>query len=93
MFVDPDEAGKVTEGMPVTVSVVGGPVVPAPSAPTAATSWRRPVQEGSGNAGAAPRPAVVIALDLDEAAPRGYEIDATILVSERTLLKQLLGMG
>ncbi len=92
MIVDPGEAGKVEAGMPVTVSVVGGPVVRGVVGEdrSDALSADR-VQEGLGMLDPPEGPRVVIALDLDEAAPRGYEIDATVLVSERTLLQQLLG--
>lgn len=94
MMVDPAEAGKVEAGMPVRVSVVGGPVVDGvvADARSDVLSALR-VQEGLGLLEPPPAPQVVIALDLDDTAPRGYEIDATVLVSERTLLKQLLGMS
>lgn len=94
MYVAPDEAGKVTPGMPVTVSVVGGPVVTGTVGPDRSDVMAAdPVQEGLGMLEPPPGPQVVIEIDLDEAAPRGYEIDATVMVSERTLLQQLLGMG
>ena len=80
--------------MPVTMSVVGGPEVPEWSAKdrSDALSAHR-VQEGMGMLEPPGGPQVVIVVKLTEAAPRGYEIDGTVLVSERTLLQQLLGMS
>lgn len=94
MIVEPDEAGKVQAGMPVTVSVVGGPQVQGVVGEDRSDvlSAER-VQEGLGMLDPPPGPQVVIVLDLEDAAPRGYEIDATVLVSERTLLQQLLGIS
>lgn len=94
MIVDPGEASKVEAGMPVTVSVIGGPVVQGEIADARSDVMAAArVQEGLGMLEPPPAPQVVIAVNLDEAAPRGYEIDATVLVSERTLLEQLLGMS
>lgn len=94
MFVDPEEAGKVTQGMPVSVSVVGGPVVDGTvGADRSDVMSADRVQEGLGLLESPPGPQVVLVVELGQTAPRGYEIDATVLVSERTLLKQLLGMG
>ena len=94
IIVDPDEAGKVQAGMPVKVAVRGGPEVTGVVTGDRSDSMSAArVQEGLGLLEPPAGPRVVIALDLDEAAPRGYEIDATVLVSQRTLLQQLLGMS
>ena len=50
------------------------------------------VQEGMGMLEPPAGPQVILVVKLDEVAPRGYEIEGTVLVSERTLLQQLLGM-
>lgn len=94
LMVDPSEAGKVEAGMPVTVSVGGGPRlhgVVGKDRSDVMSAER--VQEGLGMIEPPAGPQVVIVVRLDEAAPRGYEVDGTVLVSERTLLKQLLGMS
>lgn len=94
IIVDPDEAGKVQAGMPVKVAVRGGPEVTGVVTGDRSDSMSAArVQEGLGLLEPPAGPRVVIALDLGEAAPRGYEIDATVLVSQRTLLQQLLGMS
>jgi len=94
MMVDPDEAAKLVAGQPVTLSVIGGPTVSGQVGPqrSGALSPAR-VQEGLGLLEPPSEPMVVIELDLDEPAPPGVEFEAVVLVSERTLLRQLLGMS
>lgn len=92
MIIEPDEAGKVSEGMPVTVQVTGGSEVHGVvGADRSGVLSPQRVQEGLGLLEPPPGPREVIAVKLDEAAPRGYEFTGTVLVSERTLLQQLLG--
>lgn len=94
MTVDPAEASKLHEGQPVVVSVTGGPVIQGTVGAdrSDALSPAR-VQEGLGMLEPPGAPRVVIALQLNEQAPPGYEFTAVVLVSERTLLQQLLGMS
>ncbi len=95
----PEEAGKITEGMPVTATIVGGPEG-TPSRITGRIGpLRSPtfspdiVREGLGTLEAPDGPRVVIEVKFDEAAPVGYEFNGVVLVSERTLLQQLLGLS
>lgn len=93
MILDPDGAGKVVEGMPVTLQVTGGPEVQGVvGADRSGVLSPERVQEGLGLLEPPPGPREVIAVKLDVPAPRGYEFTGTVLVSERTLLQQLLGM-
>lgn len=94
MMVDPDESAKLVEGQPVTLAVIGGPTVPGKvgSQRSDALAPDR-VQEGLGLLEPPTSPMVVVELVLDEPAPPGYEFEAVVLVSERTLLRQLLGMS
>ncbi len=94
LMVEPSQAGKVQAGMPLTISVGGGPQVRGVVGEqrSDALSAER-VQEGLGMLEPPAGPQVIIVAELQEAAPRGYEVDGTILVSERTLLQQLLGMS
>lgn len=94
LMIDPSQAGKVQAGMPVRVSVGGGPEIRGVVGEdrSDALSAER-VQEGLGMLEPPAGPQVVILVELDEAASRGYEVDGTVLVSERTLLQQLLGMS
>ncbi|MEI6624242.1 MAG: hypothetical protein WCP28_20320, partial [Actinomycetes bacterium] len=89
----PEDAGKVTQGQSVTVSIIGGAVLQGTIGPnrSQALSAAR-VQEGLGTLDPPPGPRVVIEVLFTEPAPAGYEFSAVILVSERTLLGQLLGM-
>lgn len=94
MTVNPQEAGKVQAGMPVRVSVPGGPEVTGVIGKDRSDVMSpERVQEGMGTLEPPSEPKVVLVVKLAQAAPRGYEIDATVLVSERTLLKQLLGIS
>lgn len=92
MMVQPDEAEKVSEGQPVTLNVIGGPSLSGRIGPdrTPALAPDR-VQEGLGLLEPPDGPRVIVELQLDETAPRGYEFEATVLVSDRTLLQQLVG--
>ena len=93
MMVDPQEAGKVEAGMPVKVVVPGGPEVTGVVGKDRSDVFAPDrVQEGMGMLEPPAGPQVILVVKLDEVAPRGYEIEATVLVSERTLLQQLLGM-
>lgn len=94
IMVNPQEAGKVKPGMPVTVTVPGGPVVSGKiGADRSDVMAPDRVQEGMGTLEPPGEPQVVLVVRLDDVAPRGYEVQATVMVSERTLLKQLLGMS
>lgn len=93
LMVDPSEAGKVQAGMPVDVTVGGAaPLHGVVGEDRSDVMSAERVQEGLGMLEPPAGPQVVIVVKLDEAGPRGYEVDGTILVSERTLLQQLLGM-
>lgn len=93
MMVAPQEAGKVEAGMPVKVVVPGGPQVTGVIGKDRSDVFAADrVQEGLGMLEPPAGPQVILVVKLDAVAPRGYEIEATILVSERTLLQQLLGM-
>ncbi|MDP4014900.1 MAG: hypothetical protein U0990_12400 [Candidatus Nanopelagicales bacterium] len=88
----PDEAGKVVEGQSVTVSVSGGPVLAGRIGPDRSPALSPAlVQEGMGTLDPPPGPRVVIEVLLDEPAPSSDEFEGVILVSERSLLEQLLG--
>ena len=90
----PDEAGKVKEGQPVTVNITGGPVLQGRIGPNRSPVLSAPrVQEGIGTLDPPAGPRVVIEVMFDQPAPPGYEFTAVILVSERTLLEQLLGLS
>ncbi len=92
--VAPDQAAKVQEGQPVTVSITGGPVVQAKIGPNRSPVLSAPrVQEGLGTLDPPVGPRVVIEVIFDKPAPAGYEFRGVILVSERTLLQQLLGLS
>lgn len=97
--VSPDEADKVVEGMPVTVSVIGAPGGKPSQYAGRVGKLRSPtyapdiIQEGLGTLEPPASPRVVIEVNFDEAAPAGYEFTGVVLVSERTLLEQLLGMS
>lgn len=94
IMVDPQQAGKVTAGMPVTVSVPGGPTTTGVIGRDRSDVMSPArVQEGLGMLEPPPQPQVVLVVRLGDEAPRGYEVDATVMVSERTLLQQLLGMS
>ncbi|MEI8081676.1 MAG: hypothetical protein WCI74_07515 [Actinomycetes bacterium] len=93
IMIAPEEAGKVKEGQPVTVSVVGGPVLKGTIGPNRSEALSAPrVQEGMGTLDPPPGPRVVVEVLFSEPGPAGYEFSAVILVSERSLLEQLLGM-
>ena len=93
MIIEPGEAEKVAEGMPVTVQVTGGPAVEGVvGADRSGVLSPERIQEGLGLLEPPTGPREVISVKLDEPAPRGYEFTGTVLVSERTLLQQLLGM-
>lgn len=92
IMVSPEEAGKVQTGQPVTVSIVGGPVLAATIGPNRTPALSAPrVQEGLGTLDPPLGPRVVVEVLFTEPAPVGDEFTAVILVSERTLLGQLLG--
>ena len=94
LMVDPEEAGKVKAGMPITVSVIGGPQVKGVVGKDRSDVMAADrVQEGLGMLEPPSGPRVVIVARFQQPAPRGAEIDGTVLVSERTLLQQLLGMS
>lgn len=94
----PEEAAKIAEGMPVTISVVTGQKT-SETFEGRIGELRSPVfapdivQEGMGTIEPPSGPRVVIEVVLDEVAPGGYEFDAVVMVSERTLLQQLLGLS
>lgn len=92
--VSPEEASKVQEGQPVAVSIIGGPTTVGRIGPdrSEALSADR-VQEGMGTLDPPPGPRVVIEVLFDEPAPVGYEFTGVIMVSERTMLQQLLGLS
>ena len=94
IMVLPEESGKVVEGQPVKVSVIGGPTLQGRIGPdrSPALSAAR-IQEGMGTLDPPTGPRVAIEVLFDEPAPPGYEFTGVILVSERTLLGQLLGLG
>ncbi len=90
----PAEASKVKEGQPVQVAIVDGPTLMAHIGPQRSSSLSASrIQEGLGTLDPPSGPRVAIEVLFDEPAPAGYEFSAQILVSERTLLKQLLGMS
>lgn len=90
----PEEAAKVQEGQTVTVSIDDGSVMPARIGPerSPVLSAAR-IQEGMGTLDPPSGPRVAIEVMFDEPAPTGYEFTGVILVSERTLLEQLLGLS
>lgn len=94
MIVPPDEAGKLQEGQSVVVSVTGGSQVRGVVGPDRSDAMAADaVQEGLGMIEPPDGARVVVQLKLDDPAPPGYEFTAVVLVSERTLLQQLLGIS
>lgn len=92
MMVLPDEAAKIEEGQPVTLHVIGGPELTGKVGPNRSPALAADrVQEGLGLLEPPDGPRVIVELQLDQPAPRGYEFEATVLVSDRTLLQQLVG--
>lgn len=92
MTISPEEVDKVVEGQPVTVRVFDGPDVRGHVGPARLGAVRADrVQEGLGLIEPPDGPRAIIEVLLDEPAPGGYEFQGTVLVSERTLLDQLLG--
>lgn len=94
IMVLPEESSKVVEGQPVRVSVIGGPTLQGRIGPDRSPALSAPrIQEGMGTLDPPTGPRVAIEVLFDEPAPPGYEFNGVILVSERTLLGQLLGLG
>ena len=94
-----DDGMKVTEGMPATVSVTGALEESVGRTVTGTVVGRtdplRALEVELGLALLEP-PAgkqIVVAIALDEAIDAGSAVDATITVSERNLLQQLLGLS
>lgn len=99
LSVLPSDAAKVKEGMPVTVTIVDAPDGTPTQMQGRIGPNRSPtydpdiIQEGLGTLEPPPGPRVVIEVLFDTPAPSGYEFNAVVLVSERTLLQQLLGLS
>ncbi|MFI0433554.1 MAG: hypothetical protein ACH36H_10480 [Candidatus Nanopelagicales bacterium] len=92
--VAPSEASKVREGQPVKVAITDGPVLVGHIGPDRSGSLSAArIQEGMGTLDPPSGPRVAIEVMFDEPAPAGYEFTAQIMVSERTLLQQLLGLS
>jgi len=96
--VAPDEAAKITVGMPVRATVMTGQDTTASitgkiGPKRSPTYGANIVQEGMGTLEPPSGPRVVIEVLFDAKAAGGYEFNAVVLVSERTLLQQLLGMS
>ena len=90
----PEEADKVQAGQPVVVNILGGPTLTGRIGPDRSPALAADrVQEGLGTLDPPAGPRVVIEVLFDEPAPVGYEFTGVIMVSERTLLQQLLGLS
>ncbi|TXH43661.1 MAG: hypothetical protein E6Q90_06125 [Actinobacteria bacterium] len=90
----PADASKVKEGQPVKVAIVDGPTLVGHIGPERSGSLSAArIQEGLGTLDPPSGPRVAVEVLFDEPAPAGYEFSAQIMVSERTLLQQLLGLS
>jgi hypothetical protein len=92
--VAPSEASKVREGQPVKVAITDGPMLVGHIGPDRSPALAAArIQEGMGTLDPPSGPRVAIEVLFDEPAPAGDEFTAQIMVSQRTLLQQLLGLS
>lgn len=93
ILVLPDEAAQIDAGMAVSgVAENGDEIVGSigDNRSTLLPPWV--VQEGMGTTEQPDGPRIVIEVVLEEPGPVGWEFTATVMVSERTLFEQLLGL-